>query len=1113
MKKLFKKVVGFAALALAALVPSMSASAATIYLDASAAGWTSANLHYWGNGNGDITGEQVTGKSNFFKFTNVPDNQNGNFLFQTKKDEWGDDNVSKNASDISVTFTDEHLYKLTSKEVRWKFDNQGTYTPATYQWYLKSAAWNNWNDKKNFTPQSDGTYLLDNVDITAESEFKAFMTTNNENEKGYRYGNNDSNYSFDAPKDEMLYEKGYNMNLNTTGKYSFTIYQDGSNWKMKTVKAGNAPEHVYVIGSIKDYNWNTSSTPAMTKNGSKFTLSNVELVNDGGKAKFTLITKLGSDWGVVNGSNRFGPSSESDTDASTTAANMVKEYKVGTDDVGSAKNWLIAAGTYDLVFDYDALTLTITESRVTPPEPGELSWYLDDTKFTKVSDGEFTLTKNMGTSDFYIYKEEGSSKQGYNYNSDTQYGWNINDGDDKRLYENGKAMKMSNGGIYLYTIYRDGSVWKMKVVSTIAVPDKLDLNYKYDNNWQTSVGMTKDGSKFTYTLKGVKQSKDYFFHFNNGSTCYQSTSDQNDALYTDGDGRKLDFKIQDGDGKYDFKYYYGNSECDLTIEIDFSTMKVTVLRSNYTEPVQPDNQYYFLGDVNNWMNDGTYTNGKEYDYGYSKAENGVRADYQFIPTTINGSNKWYVLDLANTATNGRLWGQFTIIQDKGCFKPAKKDENKNDGRDVINWHGSFAQWANQYDRETATVSYKAETLKTFTSVDAAVADLTKVSQAVSGKRSNFHLDHNLYEGVKIYFNPTDQKIFMTYSDTQDFYIYLSTTADRAENGDRKVNVIKESMNNDNYTLDFSSVRVVKSDGTLEKDTDNKMEHVVIADGSDGDELPNGLKFTNYWKIKIPNGLEGPSGQKFVVSIDGAQDEGAKAFTSIFLNNLYFIDGVRVFATHTADVEVAEVAYRIYGLPADGDPENLQIFAADGTQKAVKDDPNNEFGWVDLQYGDFGYHPTSTSWWEGSVPEEYSNIVAQKTGFYPTKKDDTKFHEVPASHASKCIQWKITYGKRASAANGMRKAKTGVQFNPNTSDLTVDRSDRNADWVLNGRHKEIEIGIATGVEDIEMEDGEISEEGEVVAPVYYNLQGVRVAEPQHGLYIKVTGNKSEKILVK
>ncbi len=684
----------------------------------------------------------------------------------------------------------------------------------------------------------------------------------------------------------------------------------------------------------------------------------------------------------------------------------------------------------------------------------------------------------------------------------------------------GKGMNLAAGNYTITVTFTSATAAKMTIAGgQIAEPDNLDLKYKYDNNWQT-VGMTKDGSKFTCTLKGVQQSKDYFFHFNSGFTCYQSTSVQDDDHYTDGDGRKLDFKIQDGDGKYDFKYYYGNSECDLTIEIDFSTMKVTVLRSNYTEPVQPDNQYYFLGDVNNWMNDGTYTNVKEYGYGYSKAENGVRADYQFIPTTINGSDNWYVLDLANTATNGRLWGQFTIIQDNGCFKAAEKEENKNDGRDVINWKGSFAQWANQYDRETATDSYKAETLKAYQSVDAAVADLNSVSQAVKGNRSNFHLDHNLYKNVKIYFNPTDQKIFMTYEvkpedpkNPEDFYIYLSTTDDRAVNGDRKVNVIKESMNNDNYTLDFSSVRVVKSDGTLESDTDNKMEHVVLSDGSEGDELPNGLKFTNYWKIKIPNGLEGPSGQKFVVSIDGAQDEGAKAFTSIFLNNLYFIDGVRVFATHTTEVEVAEVAYRIYGLPADGDPENLQIFAADGSQMAVKDDPNNEFGWVDLQYGDFGYHPTSTSWWAGSVSDNLLDIVAQKTGFYPTKKDDGKFHEVPASHASKCIQWKITYGQRPSAANGMKKTRTGVQLNPATADLTVDRSDRNADWVLNGRHKELVIGIATGVEDIEVEDGEINEEGEAVAPVYYNLQGVRVAEPQHGLYIKVTGNKSEKILVK
>ena len=1138
MKKLFKKVAGFAALALAALVPSMSANAATIYLDASAAGWTSANLHYWGNVAGDKPGDQVAGKSNFFIFTDVPDIQNGSFLFQTKPGEWGNDNASKDASDreVNVTFTDKHLYKLTSQAGRWKFVDQGTYTPVstTYQWYLKSAAWSDWNDKKNFTLQSDGTYLLENVDITAESEFKAFMTTNNENEKGYRYGNDNSHYSFDAPKDEMLYEKGFNMKMKTAGKYSFTIYQDGSNWKMKTVKAGNAPEHVYVIGSIKDNKWNTKSTPAMTKNGSKFTLSNVELVNDGDKAKFTLITKLDSDWNVVNGSNRFGPSSESDTDASTTAANMVKEYKVGTDDVGSAKNWLIAAGTYDLVFDYDALTLTITESGVTPSTTYQ--WYLksaawnnwnDKKNFTLQSDGTYLLENVDITaeSEFKAFMTTNNeNEKGYRYGNDNSH-YSFDAPKDEMLYEKGFNMKMKTAGKYSFTIYQDGSNWKMKTVKAGNAPEHVYvIGSIKDNKWNTksTPAMTKNGSKFTLSnvelVNDGDKAKftlitklDSDWNVVNGSNRFGPSSESDTDASTTAANMVKEYKVGTDDVGSAKNWLIAAGTYDLVFDYDALTLTITESGDTPPEPVQPDNQYYLLGDVNNWMNDGTYTtNGKEYGYGYSKAENGVRADYKFKQTSISGDDSWYVLDMSKTKTGGKLWGQFTIVQDKGVFQPAKLEENRNDGRDVINWNGNWEQWSNAYDR-TDKNNYLKETVKAYIDVPSDPAASAGVAAKI--RRSNFHLDHNLYKGVKIYFNPTTSKIFMTYSDYQDFYIYLSTDADRKENGDRKVNVIKESMNNDNYTLDFSSLRVVKSDGTPELDTDNKMEHVVISDGSEGDQLPNGLKFTNYWKIKIPNGLEGPSGQKFMVSLYNAKDENAQKMTSIFLNNLYFIDGVRVFATPSADVEVAAVSYRIYGLPADGDPENLQIFAADGTQRAVKDDPNDEFGWVALQWGKFGYHPTSTTWWAGSVPEEYSGIVEQKTGFYPTKKDDTKFHEVPASHASECIQWKITYGRRPSAANGMKKTRTGVQLNPATADLTVDRSDLNADWVLNGRHKELVIGVATGVEDIEMEDGEISEEGEAVAPVYYNLQGVRVAEPQHGLYIKVTGNKSEKILVK
>lgn len=48
-------------------------------------------------------------------------------------------------------------------------------------------------------------------------------------------------------------------------------------------------------------------------------------------------------------------------------------------------------------------------------------------------------------------------------------------------------------------------------------------------------------------------------------------------------------------------------------------------------------------------------------------------------------------------------------------------------------------------------------------------------------------------------------------------------------------------------------------------------------------------------------------------------------------------------------------------------------------------------------------------------------------------------------------------------------------------------------------------VAVGVANIESEEN--------VAPVYYNLQGVRVANPQNGLYIQVKGGKSSKVLVK
>ena len=41
--------------------------------------------------------------------------------------------------------------------------------------------------------------------------------------------------------------------------------------------------------------------------------------------------------------------------------------------------------------------------------------------------------------------------------------------------------------------------------------------------------------------------------------------------------------------------------------------------------------------------------------------------------------------------------------------------------------------------------------------------------------------------------------------------------------------------------------------------------------------------------------------------------------------------------------------------------------------------------------------------------------------------------------------------------------------------------------------------------------DVKVEGANEAPVYYNLQGVRVANPENGMFIEVRGNKAVKVV--
>ena len=75
----------------------------------------------------------------------------------------------------------------------------------------------------------------------------------------------------------------------------------------------------------------------------------------------------------------------------------------------------------------------------------------------------------------------------------------------------------------------------------------------------------------------------------------------------------------------------------------------------------------------------------------------------------------------------------------------------------------------------------------------------------------------------------------------------------------------------------------------------------------------------------------------------------------------------------------------------------------------------------------------------------------------------------------------------------------------TTDIILAADVVNPHVVLNSTAKTLTITTSSAVEGVEVEEN--------VAPVYYNLQGVRVDAPANGLYIVVRGNKVAKELVK
>lgn len=159
-------------------------------------------------------------------------------------------------------------------------------------------------------------------------------------------------------------------------------------------------------------------------------------------------------------------------------------------------------------------------------------------------------------------------------------------------------------------------------------------------------------------------------------------------------------------------------------------------------------------------------------------------------------------------------------------------------------------------------------------------------------------------------------------------------------------------------------------------------------------------------------------------------------------------------------------------------------------------------------------PTSTN---SYVPvlsaDEAARFTARNVLCGPDSWDpsfDTKAVEAPANAMLEngVITWDAVNGASAYAVflNG------GYVAHVTDTKFAVEEPKADDVYTVKAANAMGGLGTPAAVKDLTSGIGSIAAEDEVEA-VYYNLQGVRVANPANGLYIRVAGDKAEKVIVK
>ena len=634
--------------------------------------------------------------------------------------------------------------------------------------------------------------------------------------------------------------------------------------------------------------------------------------------------------------------------------------------------------------------------------------------------------------------------------------------------------------------------------------DNTDMYLTYSQNGhKQKVKMEKLGD--VYYIRNHNMPKNgttnemCFFQFedSDGNTYYttnKNSSNQDDNFWFNDRG------AQDKCATSGSKAWAANGDRNWNITINPKTMKVTA------EPYN-SGEYYLVGDCNKWLNDGTYTLNNEakttVPYGYVSYKDGNKVhgdkeDWKFAAST---SQKYAAADGWLSLSVEKVWGQFTIYN--GPFK----NEAATGKANVVDWSNNVrGQWShveprtlNDDDNQPVNANYFNKPL-----TQDAVMDLRL------GGRGNAYIDHNFYDNATLYFNPILGQVAIE-GNPRDIYFYYHHNDDTAsENLTLLLN--KESMNTTNYSIG----------GTEYKEDESHNLHIPLTLVNEPRIDPeSGIYYDNYWTCKIPNGLELPAGQLFTISVENAKGVASTYWATIQGKNVKILDSVKVFVEIPSNnkSDIKSISYRVYGYAKDG--ASVKVLDGDTETAATAQD---ETGWITLEKGSYESAPEFGSLkhtWVSDTPK--ASNAPRKATTQSDRKIVAYAHpekEVHSANAFKFVQFKIEYHNYVvpDPEQGENENYGAVtHYVPET--FVTERPERDAymqanqneepSWVLYGNHKVYRgAGVTTAVKNIEAEDAESLNAPEE----YFNLQGIRVAEPTHGIFIKRQGKKVTKVIL-